>query len=188
MKRILLLTALLLVAFLEIRQLFNSQSQTNIQKQIEVTNEATTTGIITGGEIVTVAYVIDGDTIDLTDGRRVRYIGIDAPETAHAQKPAECFGIAAREENKRMVDGKSVRLEKDSSDEDSYGRLLRYVFVGPPASEAGEDLVNEQLVKNGFADAWNVPPDEKYKSVLFTAQTEARESHRGLWETCRSKN
>ena len=184
-KRIFLLAALFLVALLEIRQLFHSSSL-RLNKQIEVTPEATTTAVIITGEIATVAFAIDGDTVELTDGRRVRYIGIDAPETAHEGKSAECFGNEARVENSKRTNGKKVRLEKDISETDGYGRLLRYVYADQPA-RAGAPLINEQLVKDGFARAWNVPPDEKYKDALLVLQQEAREARRGLWELCRSR-
>ena len=178
MKRILLLLGLFIVAFLEIRQVFNFPSSANSNKRIEVTKEATTTGKITAGEMARVASVIDGDTIDLTDGRRVRYIGIDAPETAHEGKPSECFGNESKEENKRWVVGKTVRLEIDVSATDAYGRLLRYVYVG-------DTMVNEMLVIGGFARAWNVLPDEKQADAFLAAQFEAREMSRGLWGLCR---
>lgn len=134
--------------------------------------QATSSAKITAGEIAEVAFVIDGDTIGLTDGRRVRYIGIDAPEFE------ECFSQQAKEENKKIVENKSIRLEKDVSDKDSYGRLLRYVYVNTV-------FVNEELVEGGFARAWNVSPDEKYKDELFVAQQEARGVNRGLWQLCR---
>ena len=178
MKRIFLLVALFLVAGLELWQVFDSRSQKNSGKYVEMTKEATTTGTITQGEIATVRYVIDGDTIELTDGRRVRYIGIDAPEVAHGDTKEECFGGQAQEENRKKVYGRKVRLEKDNSETDSYGRLLRYVFVD-------DAFVNEQLVSGGFARVWSVAPDEKYRDQLFAVQQEARASNRGLWRACR---
>lgn len=170
----LLLIALIFVAVLEITQTSNSQPR----KQVEITREAAITGKVIQGETATVAYVIDGDTIELTDGRRVRYIGIDAPEIIHEDKSTECFGIEAKEENSTLVQGKKVRLESDFSETDNYGRLLRYVYVS-------DTLVNKGLVQGGFARAWNVPPDEKYKDALFISQQEAKEARRGLWQLCR---
>lgn len=167
-KRIVLLVALLFFAFLELGQIINSSRK----QQVEITKEATATAKIIAGEIATVAFVVDGDTIELTDGRRVRYIGIDAPEYD------ECYGNVAKEENKKQVNSKKVRLEKDVSETDSYGRLLRYVFVG-------DTFVNEQLVSDGFARAWNVPPDEQYKDALSTSQQESKDANLGLWQVCR---
>jgi len=80
-------------------------------------------------ETVQVKRVIDGDTIVLSDDRKVRYIGIDTPEIHHPQKAVQCFGTEAARFNKELVEGKEVTLQKDISDTDRYGRLLRYVWV-----------------------------------------------------------
>lgn len=125
-----------------------------------------------GDEMVKVAFVIDGDTIELTDGRRVRYIGIDAPEKK------KCFSEDAKEENKRLVAGKAVRLKKDVSETDSYKRLLRYVYVD-------DIFVNGSLVGDGYAKAWDVPPNKSNKDMLFTLQKDAKDAGRGLWQLCR---
>lgn len=171
MKRILLIIGIIIIVLLEIRP-WNVRVSENSGNPVEITKEATATGTIIAGEVATVKYVIDGDTIELTDGRRVRYIGIDAPEKD------ECFSVEAKVENKRLVENKTVRLERDISDKDGYGRLLRNVFVNTI-------IVNKALVEGGFARAWNVPPDEKYKDSLFVSQLEARGAGRGLWQLCR---
>ncbi|WKZ26862.1 MAG: thermonuclease family protein [Candidatus Paceibacterota bacterium] len=124
-----------------------------------------------------VTRVVDGDTIDVDYNgtiERVRYIGIDTPETVDPRKPVQCFGKEASRRNTELVLGKSVRLEKDVTDRDAYGRLLRYVYVG-------DFFVNLELVKNGFAKVYTYPPDVKYDSVFLAAQTEARNSATGLW-------
>lgn len=89
-----------------------------------------------------VERVIDGDTIVLSDGNTVRYIGIDTPEI---HPKAECFGTEAKTHNTELVLGKSVSLTKDVSETDTYNRLLRYVYL-----EDGT-FVNEALVRNGYA-------------------------------------
>lgn len=178
-SRIFFIIALLLFAFVEIRHLLLSRSLNNSKQSIEIPKEATATGSIQEAEMVTVAYVIDGDTISLTDGRRVRYIGIDAPEIAFEGNPAKCFGDEAKKENTKYVNGKKVTLEKDVSETDAYGRLLRYVYVDGVS-------VSEYLVKEGFAKAWNVPPDEKLKEAFMAAELEAEQSSRGLWQLCRT--
>ena len=135
----------------------------------------------TGGQAVNiesqtfkVISVVDGDTIKLENGQTVRYIGIDTPETVHPFKPVECFGKEASAKNKELVEGKTVRLEKDISETDRYGRLLRYVYVGDVS-------VNDYLVRNGFASAVSYPPDVKYQEQFNEAEKEARENKRGLW-------
>lgn len=130
-----------------------------------------------------VVNVVDGDTVKLEGGEVVRYIGIDAPETVHPSKPAQCFGREAGEKNSELVEGKEVRLVKDVSETDKYGRLLRYVY-------AGDIFVNEYLVRNGYAKASSYPPDVKYQDQFRQAEEEARNSKRGLWadNVCKNKN
>lgn len=128
-------------------------------------------------ELHKIVRVIDGDTIELENGERVRYIGIDTPETVDPRKPVQCFGVEASKKNKELVEGKSVRLEKDITNRDKYNRLLRYVWVG-------DTLVNLELVKQGFAQSYSYPPDIKYQDQFVAAQKEAREAKGGLWGAC----
>ncbi len=125
-----------------------------------------------------VRKVIDGDTIELSDGSRVRYIGIDTPETKHPKKAVQCFGEKAFKKNKDLVEGKKVRLEKDVSEKDRYERLLRYVYVA-------DIFVNDYLVRQGYAYVATFPPDVKYQSMFLDPQREARENSRGLWSQCK---
>lgn len=143
-----------------------SQSATQIAEQRIVIEEKFIVG-----------KVVDGDTIKLTNGQTVRYIGIDTPETVHPAKPVQCFGKEASSKNKELVEGKEVRLEKDISETDRYGRLLKYVYVG-------DIFINDYLVRNGYAYASSYPPDVKYQSQFLEAQKEARENQRGLWANC----
>ena len=127
---------------------------------------------------VMVERVIDGDTIVIEGGDKVRYIGIDTPETVYPNKPVECFGKEATAKNTELVGGKKVRLEKDISEKDQYGRLLRYVWVE-------NVLVNQYLIEEGFASSMTVPPDIKYQEKLLDGERIAREEKRGLWgDTC----
>ncbi len=115
--------------------------------------------------------MIDGDTITIEGGYRVRYIGIDAPEIHPA---VDAFGIEAWQANRTLVAGKEVRLERDVSETDKYGRLLRYVWVD-------DILVEAELVSQGVARAKTYPPDTKYQSYLEQRQAEAMEAGRGMW-------
>ena len=133
----------------------------------------TDTAATTTAEYSKVARVIDGDTIELENGERVRYIGMDTPETVHPSKPVQCFGKAASAENSKLVSGKTVRLEKDVSDTDKYGRLLRYVYVD-------DVFVNLELVKRGFAFSYSYPPDIKFQNEFLSAEQFARENKIGL--------
>lgn len=121
-----------------------------------------------------VTKIIDGDTIELATGEKVRYIGIDTPETVDPRKPVMCFGREATNKNIEYVLGKSVRLEKDVSDKDRFGRLLRYVYIG-------SDMVNETLVREGFAYSVSFPPDIKFQHIFNDAQSLATINKKGLW-------
>ncbi len=125
-----------------------------------------------------VKRVVDGDTILLANDERVRYIGINTPETKHPHKPVERFGKEAYEFNKRLVEKKWVRLEFDIEKRDKYGRLLAYVYL--------EDIfVNAKLVEEGYAQIYTFPPNIKHQELFIKLQREARESDRGLWEASR---
>lgn len=124
-----------------------------------------------------VTRVIDGDTIEVEiegETYKVRYIGIDTPELHHPTKPVEYFAQEAYEKNRELVEGKTVFLEKDVSETDKYGRLLRYVYVG-------NTFVNAYLVQYGYALVATYPPDVKYQDYFMELQREAREARRGLW-------
>lgn len=132
-------------------------------------------------ETTIITKVIDGDTIETSDNKKIRYIGIDAPESQDPRKTLECFATEAYEKNKQLVLGKTVRLEKDISETDRYGRLLRYVYVN-------DVLINEMLVKEGFALSTPYPPDIKYQQILDAAEISAKDNIKGLWSSCVNKN
>ena len=113
----------------------------------------------------------------------MRYIGINAPESVDPRRGAECFGKEASEFNKDLVEGKIVRLEKDISDRDKYGRLLRFAYL-----EDGT-LANEALVREGYAFVATYPPDVAKKDMFRAAERKARDERKGLWDeaTCDGK-
>lgn len=121
-----------------------------------------------------VTKVIDGDTIEIEGGQKVRYIGMDTAEMDDKNPVKLCYAQKAFEKNKELVEGKEIRLEKDVSEKDKYGRLLRYVFVG-------DIFVNDYLVRNGFANAVTYPPDVKHEEQFQQAEKEAREKKSGFW-------
>lgn len=127
-----------------------------------------------------VAKVIDGDTIRLANGDTVRYIGINTPESVSPRIKLQCFGKEASDYNRQLVAGKTVTLEKDVSETDKYGRLLRYVYVDGV-------MINEKLVRDGYALVATYPPDVKYTQQFLAAQTDARLNRRGLWSKCNYK-
>lgn len=121
-----------------------------------------------------VVKVVDGDTIEVeVNGTlyKVRYIGIDTPEST---TQIEYFGKEAAARNQALVDGREVTLIKDVSETDRYGRLLRYVLVG-------EVFVNYELVRGGYAYTLRYPPDVACAEVFRAAERRAREEGLGLW-------
>lgn len=139
-------------------------------------------GWVFGKELPTEAIVkevIDGDTIILLQGEKVRYLGINAPETMTwdgnqwIQKPQIC-GEKAKLFNQRLVEGKKVVLEYDQEKRDAYKRLLAYVRVG-------EVFVNGELLRQGLALMDVRAPNLKYQKLFVNLQKEARDFHRELW-------
>jgi micrococcal nuclease len=125
--------------------------------------------------VVRVKRVIDGDTILLANGERVRLIGVDTPETKHPQKPVERFGKEAYLFTKKMVEGKEVRLEYDWKRRDKYGRLLAYAYL------MDGTFLNAEIIKQGYGFAYTKYPF-KYLEEFRKHEREARESKRGLWK------
>lgn len=132
---------------------------------------------------------VDGDTIyvKFDDGKeeKVRLIGIDTPETVHPNKDIECYGKEASEFTKDKLLGKTIYLEKDVSETDKYGRLLRYVWLDIPKEANKEEIkkymFNAMLVIEGYAKASTFPPDVKYADYFNQFQKEAIEQNKGLW-------
>jgi len=146
--------------------------------ELEQSEQPTTENIEKQESLFKVLKVVDGDTIKLESGEVVRYVGIDTPETVHPSEPVQCFGKEASDKNRELVEGKLVKLEKDITDKDKYGRLLRYVWIG-------DLFVNDYLVREGYAYIYTYPPDVKYSEQFVQAQREARENNRGLWNACK---
>ena len=176
-RKIIYILAIVLAVF----QLFSNRNKlkTGLVNQTP-TNTATLT-IINYSAPVNVTRVIDGDTIEIEGGKKVRYIGINTPELIHdttGKVTREiCFAKEAADENKRLVEGKMVRLEKDVSETDKYGRLLRYVYVNGT-------FVNDYLIKNGFAKLMTIKPDIEFSQQFKTEGQKAKADSLGLWKAC----
>ena len=125
-------------------------------------------------EIYKVKRVIDGDTLLLINGERVRLIGVNTPETKHPQKPVEYFGREAYLFTKQMVDGKEARFEFERQKRDRYGRLLAYVYLLDGA------FLNAEIIKQGYGFAYTRFPF-KYMEEFRRYEREARESRKGMW-------
>jgi micrococcal nuclease len=133
------------------------------------------------GDRTTVERVVDGDTILVTGGERVRLIGMDTPETKDPRKPVQCFGREASARTEHLLPkGSAVVLVYDADRYDRYGRTLAYVY------RARDGLfVNASLVREGYAVAYTVPPSVAHEDEFVRLQREARDANRGLWSACR---
>jgi micrococcal nuclease len=151
-----------------------------------MTNPPLGTAPIGRTEEAVVIRVIDGDTIVVDRGfgeEKVRYIGIDAPETVDPESPVGWLGPESSAANRALVEGQTVLLERDVSDKDAFGRLLRYVWIADQAHPGHWLLVNLVLVSEGFAQIATYPPDVRYADLYLDAQSDASTDAVGLWGT-----
>ena len=131
------------------------------------------------GEDGAVTGHVDGDTLRV-DGRKVRLIGIDAPETRHPRLGAQCYGQQASARLASLLPlATRVRLVYDADHLDRYGRTLAYLYRVPDAL-----FVNAELVRGGHATILTVPPNVARTGLLIDLQREARDARRGLWSAC----
>lgn len=122
-----------------------------------------------------VKWVVDGDTIVLTEGSKVRYIGINAPELPREDHIGEPFAREAKDFNVRLVKNKKVRLEFDIEPNDRFQRRLAYVFL------KNGTFVNAEMLSQGYAYLLYVRPNVKYQTTLLAAQQAAMSAKRGIW-------
>lgn len=124
------------------------------------------------------ARVVDGDTIELDGGEKVRLIGIDTPETVKPGTPVQPYGPEASALTKQMLpEGQSIDLEMDVQERDRYGRLLGYVYL------PNGTMVNAAIMDAGLAQVLTIPPDVKYAGLFLALQQDARTESRGLWSS-----
>ena len=132
-------------------------------------------------ESARVVRVVDGDTIVIDRGlgdERVRYIGIDTPESVKPDTPVEFMAREASAANEALVAGREIVLERDVSDTDQYDRLLRYAWL---REGDGWVFVNLELLRRGYAQVATYPPDVRWTDTFLAAQREARDAGLGLW-------
>lgn len=133
-------------------------------------------------ELYEVKWVDDGDTIILEDGRKIRYIGINAPEIDHKDNKAEPYAYKAKQFNKNLVYLKKVRLEFDSEKYDKYGRVLAYVFLSDGT------FVNNEIIDKGFAYCLPIPPNLMYEKLFLKSQQNAMSLKTGIWQNWKDSN
>ena len=138
---------------------------------------------------VYVRRAVDGDTLQLETGERVRLIGIDTPEMHESDKlyrdsqrtrqdvsVIQKLGRQSYEFTKKLVEGKRVSLEFDVEKRDRYDRLLAYVYLKDGT------FVNAEIVKQGYASLMTIPPNVRYAGLFAKLYQEARNNKRGLWK------
>lgn len=126
-----------------------------------------------------VKWVADGDTIVLTEGSKVRYIGINAPELPRKDHVGEPYAAEAKRFNARLVNQKSVRLEFDIEPNDRFERRLAYVFLKDGT------FVNAEMLSNGYAYLLYVRPNVKYQAKLLATLQAAMSAKKGIWSKWR---
>ena len=123
-----------------------------------------------------IEYVHDGDTLFLTDGRKVRLLGIDTPEVG---EHAECWGDVARERLRAVLpEGTHVRTVADVRPLDKYGRSLLFLFTDDGA------LVNLDLVRQGYAETVVLEPNVLWSAEFEAAEDAAQAADLGIWSAC----
>ena len=144
-----------------------------------------------------VERVIDGDTMIVSfvfdDGskylkERVRFLGVNTPETVHPNKPVEFYGKEASNFTKKELTGKTVWLQTDVEVKDRYGRMLAYVWLKEPTTKDMDNeaairanMFNAKLLLDGYAQTMTVQPNSRYSNLFVHFQREAREGKKGLW-------
>ena len=135
-------------------------------------------------DLVKIADVIDGDTVDIDiNGRteRVRLIGVDTPETKHPTKPIECFGPEASAYMTQLLPkGTAVRIERDVEARDRYGRMLLYLYLG-----SNDLFINLDLVARGYGTPMSIEPNTFHRNDFVRAAAQAEAADVGLWKACR---
>lgn len=148
-----------------------------VTRQPATGQPATNSRVAAGDEETTlVERVVDGDTLVISGGDRVRLIGVDTPETKHPNKPVQPFGKEASEFTRRMVEGKRVQIQFDPGEtKDKYGRTLAYVYIDG-------QFLNELLLREGLARAMlNYPFSADAKARFRAAEADAKAARRGIW-------
>lgn len=128
---------------------------------------------------VRVRWVNDGDTVVLNDGRKLRYLGINTPEIDYERQLGQPYAYVAKRFNRKLVDGKKIRLEFEQKKTDRYGRILAYAFL------ADGTFVNRQLLAKGYGYYYPSSRPGKYDDLLLKTQREAMSAKTGIWKKWR---
>ena len=143
--------------------------------------------VSSGNDLVVVTHVYDGDTIHTKDGRRIRLIGLNAPEVSHPdkkglRKSAEPFGKQSKEYLKKLLIGRKVYVKTDIEQKDHYHRFLAYLFL-PDGT-----FINEKILDQGLAYCLPRKPNLSYEKRLLKAQHRAMQNRNGIWNSIFNKS
>jgi len=127
-------------------------------------------------DIVRVIRVVDGDTIVITGGKKVRLLGVDTPELHHPKKPVQCFALEAKKYTQVRVEGKPVRLTYEGPRKDRYGRILAWLWYGKDYSR----LLNADIIRDGYGFSYRKYPTSRLQQ-FNRLEAQARKAGRGLW-------
>ena len=125
-----------------------------------------------------VARVIDGDTFVVENNIKVRLIGLDAPEVGN------CYAVEATNFLKNLIKDKEIYLQKDISGTDDFGRLLRYAILRNDNPEEDDILINDLLIRSGYAMDYKSAPDNRYRDLFSSSRNIARRENLGIWKEC----
>lgn len=172
-----------IVLILSIGSLPSVQSSLIRLFDLDSSNSITMRSTVLGENIekVKVNRVIDGDTIVLEDGRTIRYLEVDTPETKKPNTPVQCFGPEASAYNTNLVQNAVVYITKDKEATDRYGRDLRFVFLQESDTNSIEKSVNALLVHNGYGRARSYKPNNTYEDVFKDIEQKAKAEKKGVW-------
>jgi micrococcal nuclease len=134
-----------------------------------------------GVEFSKVSRVVDGDTVLLDDGRKVRMLNIDTPETVKENTPVMCYGKEASEYTKKILTGQSVSMISDKEKNDKYGRALRIIFLRGQDTANVEESINATLIKKGMARVGNYKPNITYEKQFKELEKSAKNNKIGVW-------
>jgi micrococcal nuclease len=148
--------------------------------------KTTINGAKNGIEKSQVRRVVDGDTVELTNGQKIRLLNIDTPETVKANTPMMCYGQEASNFTKKLLTDKMVQLTFDKEANDQYGRGLRFIFLDGVDTNNVENSINADLVKSGFARMVVYKPNNTYAKEFQTWENEAKEKKLGVWGNCKN--
>ena len=140
--------------------------------------------------------VVDGDTAIIyfltNDGtrykeERIRFIGVNTPETVDPNRPVEYYGKEASNFTKKELKDKTIWVLTDAGVRDKYDRLLGYIWLDEPKNldsekEVRAKMFNAMLLLKGYAQTMTIQPNVRYSNMFVKFQREAMEAKRGLWE------